>query len=108
VIDEIIRQRIGFDGLLLSDDIDMQALDGTIPDRARRALEAGCDIVLNCWAKMDDQRAIAEQSPDLGDAAAERLERVHDAMTAPQDGPDTTELLAKRDALLALAEDRAA
>ena len=108
VIDEIIRQRIGFDGLLLSDDIDMQALDGTIPDRARRALEAGCDVVLNCWAKMDDQRAIAEQSPDLGDAAAERLERVHDAMTAPQDGPDTTELLAKRDALLGLAEDRAA
>lgn len=108
VIDEIIRQRIGFDGLLLSDDIDMQALDGTIPDRARRALEAGCDIVLNCWAKMDDQRAIAEQSPDLGDAAAERLERVHHAMTAPQDGPDIAELLAKRDALLALAEDRAA
>ena len=108
VIDEIIRQRIGFDGLLLSDDIDMQALDGTIPDRARRALEAGCDVVLNCWAKMDDQRAIAEQSPDLGDAAAERLERVHDAMTAPQGGPDTAELLAKRDALLAMAEDRAA
>ncbi|BBI20212.1 glycosyl hydrolase [Qipengyuania flava] len=108
VINEIIRQRIGFDGLLLSDDIDMQALDGTIPDRACRALEAGCDIVLNCWARMDDQRAIAEQAPDLGDAAAERLERVHDAMTAPQDGPDTTELLAKRDALLGLAEDRAA
>ena len=108
VIDEIIRQRIGFDGLLLSDDIDMQALDGSIPERARRALEAGCDIVLNCWATMDDQRAIAEQSPDLGDAAAERLERVHHAMTAPQDGPDTAELLAKRDALLALAEDRAA
>ena len=52
--------------------------------------------------------SIAEQSPDLGDAAAERLERVHDAMTAPQGGPDTAELLAKRDALLALAEDRAA
>ena len=108
VIDEIIRQRIGFDGLLLSDDIDMQALDGTIPDRACRALEAGCDIVLNCWAKMEDQRAIAEQSSDLGDAAAERLERVHHAITAPQDGPDTAELLAKRDALLALGEDRAA
>ena len=108
VIDEIIRRRIGFDGLLLSDDIDMQALDGSIPERARRALEAGCDIVLNCWAKMDDQRAIAEQSSDLGDAAAERLERVHHAITAPQDGPDTAELLAKRDALLALAEDRAA
>ena len=57
---------------------------------------------------MDDQRAIAEQSSDLGDAAAERLERVHHAITAPQDGPDTAELLAKRDALLALAEDRAA
>ena len=79
--------------------------DGTIP--VRRALQA-VRHRLELLGEDEDQRAIAEQSSDLGSAAAERLERVHDAMTAPQDGPDTAELLAKRDALLGLAEDRAA
>lgn len=106
VISEVIRGRIGFDGLLLTDDIDMQALDGTVPDRAERALAAGCDIVLNCWAKMDDQAAIAERLGAMRAATAERLERVHAAMGEPRDGPDTAELLAKRDALLAIVEDR--
>lgn len=108
VINDVIRGRIGFDGLLLSDDIDMEALDGTIPERAERALAAGCDIVLNCWAKMADQQAIAGLGGTLAEKSAARLDRVHAAMRAPQDGPETAELLAKRDALLALAEEPAA
>ncbi|HCY02272.1 MAG TPA: beta-hexosaminidase, partial [Erythrobacter sp.] len=108
VISEIIRKRIGFSGLLLSDDIDMQALDGTIAERSRRALAAGCDIVLNCWARMEDQQAIADLGKTMSDQSARRLERVHAAMHPPSDRPDTDELLAKRDALLALAEERAA
>ena len=108
VIRDVIRGAIGFDGLLLSDDIDMQALDGSIPERAERAVAAGCDIVLNCWAKMDDQIDIAERLGSMSAATAERLERVHAAMGAPQDGPDTADLLAKRDRLLAIAEESAA
>ncbi len=81
----------------------MQALDGTIPDRATAALQAGCDIVLNCWAKMDDQREIVERFPDLPEVTRARLERVHAAMGVMPDGVDTDELLAKRDALLAIA-----
>ena len=108
VVRDIIRGRIGFDGLLLTDDIDMQALDGTIAERSRRALAAGCDIVLNCWARMEDQQAIADLGKTMSDQSARRLERVHAAMHPPSDGPDTDELLAKRDALLALAEKRAA
>ena len=107
VIDEIIRGKIGFDGLLLSDDIDMQALDGTIPDRGAAALAAGCDIILNCWAKMDDQQEIANRFPDLSGASKARLDRVHDAMGDMPEGVDTAELLAKRDALLAIAEGAA-
>ena len=107
VIDEIIRGAIGFDGLLLSDDIDMEALDGTIPERAERALAAGCDIVLNCWAKMADQQAIAERAGTMSAVTAERLDRVHAAMGAPQDGPATDDLIARRDALLAIAESAA-
>ena len=107
VIRDIIRGRIGFDGLLLTDDIDMQALEGTIPDRGARALEAGCDIILNCWAKMEDQQEIANRFPTLSGKTAERLDRVHAAMTPAVHEFDSAELLAKRDALLAIAEDAA-
>lgn len=104
VINDIIRGRIGFDGLLLTDDIDMQALDGSIPDRAERALAAGCDIVLNCWAKMDEMMGIADRCPSLSAAAAERLDRVHASMSDLPDAIETHDLLAKRDALLAVGE----
>ena len=107
IIADIIRGRIGFDGLLLSDDIDMQALEGSIPDRGAAALAAGCDIILNCWAKMDDQRQIAERFPDLSGETAQRLDRVHAAIGDQPEEIDTAELLAKRDALLALVEQAA-
>ena len=108
VIREIIRGRIGFDGLLLTDDIDMEALDGTIVERSIRALDAGCDIILNCWAKMDDQVAIAESGKAMGQKTIERLDRVLAAMHEPDDGPETAELLAKRDTLLAIAQEQPA
>lgn len=107
VIRDIIRGKIGFEGLLLTDDIDMEALTGSVPERSERALAAGCDVVLNCWAKMDDMTGIAERCGTLSDAAQARLARVHAAMGAPVDGPPLEELLAKRDALLALAGRRA-
>ena len=107
VIEQVIRQRIGFDGLLLTDDIDMQALEGSIVERGAAALEAGCDIILNCWAKMEDQQAIANRVPDLTEATATRLARVHEAMGDAPQGVNTAELLAKRDALLAVAEEAA-
>lgn len=100
IIEGIIRQRIGFDGLLLTDDIDMEALPGTIPERAERAIAAGCDLVLNCWAKMDDMAAIVERLPAMSDATQARLDRAlaGTRIGAPQS--DKAELLAKRDALL--------
>lgn len=106
VIGEVIRKAIGFDGLLLTDDLDMQALGGTVPERAVRAQAAGCDIALNCWAKMDDMIGIAEGLAPMSAKTAERLERAL-AGTAAFDGPaDMTAqgtLLATRDRLLELA-----
>ena len=97
---EVIRRRVGFDGLLLSDDLDMQALEGTVPERAAGAIAAGCDIALNCWARMDDMIGIAASLPALSEQGAARLER---AMTSVEGGTgDHAELVAKRDALLAL------
>lgn len=103
VIETIIRQRIGFDGLLLTDDIDMEALSGTISERSERALAAGCDLVLNCWAKMDDMRGIAERLPAMPGKTAQRLERALAVTRIDGLQNDKTELLARRDALLAAA-----
>jgi beta-N-acetylhexosaminidase len=102
VVGEVIRQRIGFGGLLLTDDLDMEALDGSVPQRAARAIAAGCDIALNCWARMDDMVGIAAACPTMSDETAQRLDR---ALTLGVEvtAADHGELIAKRDALLALA-----
>jgi len=108
VIGEIIRKRIGFTGLLLSDDIDMQALTGPVPERSLRAIEAGCDIVLNCWARMDEMVGMAERLPVMGEKSAARLERalaVCGRGTLQQ--ADREQLLATRDALLERLRDTA-
>ena len=106
VIDEIIRKRIGFSGLLLTDDLDMEALDDSVPERAERAIAAGCDIALNCWAKMGDMVGIAERLPAMSDVTAQRLQRAL-AATGGATAGDKAELLAKRDSLLALAGEAA-
>lgn len=103
VIRDVIRGSIGFDGLLLTDDIDMEALGGTIPERAARAHAAGCDIILNCWAKMNDMQGICAALPAMSDTTAARIDRaLADTRVAESLAPQAAELLAKRDALLAL------
>lgn len=103
IIRDVIRGAIGFDGLLLTDDIDMEALGGTIPERAARAHAAGCDIILNCWAKMADMDGICEVLPAMSEATAARLDRaLAPTHIAPTLAPEHHALLAKRDALLAL------
>lgn len=104
VIEQIIRGKIGFDGLLLTDDLDMEALSGTVPDRAEAAIKAGCDIALNCWAKMDDMTAICERLGSMSAATAARHTCALTAIGAPQPTAAQAELAAKRDALLALLE----
>jgi beta-N-acetylhexosaminidase len=103
VIGEIVRGRIGFDGLLMTDDIDMKALSGTAGEKAVAALAAGCDVVLDCWARMDEMVEIAGR---IGEAPPECLARLERAMATVASGlelGDSAELIAKRDALLALA-----
>jgi len=108
IISDIIRGEIGFDGLLLTDDIDMEALDGSVPERSGKAIAAGCDIVLNCWAKMDDMTGICEAVPTISPRAAERLATALEGTRVADGLPDDTrELLAKRDALLAIAGEAA-
>ena len=103
VIEQIIRGRIGFDGLLMSDDLGMHALSGDFGARAAGALAAGCDLALHCSGDMAEMVAIASAIGEIGDRSRVRLER---AMSTIRDGgADTSyeELAAKRDALLAYA-----
>ena len=104
IVGEIIRKRIGFAGLLLTDDLDMEALNGSVPERAERAIAAGCDLALNCWAKMDDMIGIAERLPAMKEATAERLERALASVGPTETVQAQSALIAKRDALLALTE----
>lgn len=102
IIERVIRGKIGFDGLLITDDLDMEALSGTVPDRAEKSIAAGCDIALNCWAKMDDMTGICELLPALSAKGAERLERALAVTRLDSASGDHAALIAKRDALLAL------
>ncbi len=71
-ISTVIRGHIGFDGLLMSDDLSMKALGGGFGERTRRALDAGCDLVLHCNGEMVEMAAVAQASPELAGRAAER------------------------------------
>jgi len=106
VVQTIIRERIGFAGLLLTDDIDMAALSGTIPERSARAIAAGCDVVLNCWARMDDMVGMAKVLPALTEEGAVRLERAL-CSASPAAATTQAQLVETRDALLALLTEAA-
>jgi beta-N-acetylhexosaminidase len=75
VIDKVIRGAIGFDGLLISDDLSMKALGGSFEDRTRASLEAGCDVVLHCNGDMAEMTAIASELRPLSAAAQVRVAR---------------------------------
>ena len=101
IINDIIRQRIGFGGLLLSDDLHMEALVGDIVTRAVDCLAAGCDIGLACWARGDDMEHIAAAVPEMSEAALARLAAAGIGLRA--DDEPIADLIAKRDALLSYA-----
>src|SRR5258708_8632154 len=65
IVREVIRGTIGFDGLLMSDDISMGALSGSIRERGRAAIAAGCDVLLHCNGRFDERRAVAAAAPRL-------------------------------------------
>jgi beta-N-acetylhexosaminidase len=88
IIGEIIRGEIGFDGLLMSDDLSMKALSGDFAARTRASLAAGCDVVLHCNGDMAEMRAVAGAATVLSGKARERAARamLSQGQTAPVDG----------------------
>jgi beta-N-acetylhexosaminidase len=83
IIQEVIRERIGFEGLLLSDDLSMGALSGGITERALSALDAGCDLALHCNGDAAELAALLAALPVLPMARFERLQTVLGTMAPP-------------------------
>src|SRR6266700_1233542 len=84
IIREVIRGVIGFQGLLMSDDVSMNALAGSIAERTRAIIAAGCDMVLHCNGKLDEMRDVAAGTPELSDMALARAGRALASRRPPQ------------------------
>lgn len=82
VIRDVIRGEIGFDGLLMSDDVSMGALEGPISVRAKAALFAGCDVVLHCNGKMEEMNEVAEGAKPLEGVSLKRAEHALSLLSA--------------------------
>jgi beta-N-acetylhexosaminidase len=99
LIEDIIRREMGFDGLLLSDDLSMKALQGGFQERARDAVAAGCDIALHCNGDMTEMRDVAAGTPALSDSGVDRLERALSRVSGGGTG-DAGDWLAELDDLI--------
>ena len=102
VIGEIIRGRIGYDGLLMSDDLGMHALKGSFTERTAGVIAAGCDVGLHCSGDMEEMEACAKGVGEITPRARERLDAAMATVAGGVEAASFDELIAKRDALLAL------
>jgi beta-N-acetylhexosaminidase len=91
VIGEVIRKHIGFDGLVMTDDVSMKALSGGIGENTKAAFEAGCDVALHCNGSMDEMRAVAANAPLLDGKAAARAKKALDSIVGGPKSLDVAE-----------------
>jgi beta-N-acetylhexosaminidase len=83
IIEQVIRGVIGFQGLLMSDDVSMNALSGSIAERTRAIFSAGCDIALHCNGQIEEMRDVAAETPELSGKALERARKALASRRAP-------------------------
>lgn len=107
MIADVIRGAIGFQGLLMSDDVSMNALAGSIAERTRVIFAAGCDMALHCNGNIEEMREVASQTPELSDRALERANAALAARKAPQPF-DRAAARTELDALIARANTASA
>ncbi|MBJ6373187.1 beta-N-acetylhexosaminidase [Sedimentitalea arenosa] len=98
----VIREQIGFDGLIMTDDISMKALSGSLAELSRAALEAGCDVILHCNGTLAERREVTEAAGRMTAAAQTRAEaalaarRSPDALDIPALEADLSRLMSGR------------
>ncbi len=103
MIGQVIRGSIGFAGALMSDDVSMGALSGSIAERTRASLAAGCDLVLHCNGDLAEMREVAANCPELGGMPLARTARA----LASRRAPETIDIAAARTEFAQLVQDRA-
>ncbi|WP_171129961.1 beta-N-acetylhexosaminidase [Ruegeria sp. HKCCA6707] len=81
----LIRDEIGFDGLIMTDDISMKALSGSLADLSRQSLDAGCDVVLHCNGSFDERVEVLQAAGEMTQAAQSRAERALAMRKPPQE-----------------------
>jgi beta-N-acetylhexosaminidase len=101
IVKHVIRDSIGFTGLLMSDDISMGALSGSLSERSRAAIAAGCDVVLHCNGVLSEMVEVAAEAPALAGAAARRAA----AALAARKPPAPLDIAASRAELAKLLSD---
>jgi beta-N-acetylhexosaminidase len=84
IVEQVIRGVIGFQGLLMSDDVSMNALAGSIAERTRAIVTAGCDMVLHCNGRLDEMQEVARETPELSGKALQRADRALASRRPPQ------------------------
>jgi beta-N-acetylhexosaminidase len=100
VIEEVIRGAIGFDGVLVTDALDMEALQGSHAERARDAIEAGCDLAMHCNQPLSLRREVADVVPELSAEAIRRLKAAAKLRQQPDPAFDRQAALDRLAALL--------
>lgn len=85
LIRDVIRGEIGFDGLLMSDDLSMEALSGSLDHRAKASLFAGCDVVLHCNGNIAEMRQISTELKPLEDIHLKRADAALAHLSAPEE-----------------------
>lgn len=93
VVEDVIRGEIGFDGLLMTDDLSMRALSGDFRDRAAASFAAGCDVVLHCNGVMDELLPVCEATPILTGRALERADAATALLKQPDDAAERVALM---------------
>jgi len=102
VVDKIIRGEIGFDGLLMSDDLSMRALSGSFSEKTEALFAAGLDLALHCSGDLKEAAEVASSSPWLDGVRASRAERALALISGPAEALDSVEASARLDAGLAI------
>ncbi len=97
-IAQVIRGHIGFDGLLMSDDLSMKALGGSFEERTRRSIEAGCDLVLHCNGDMAEMKPVVKGAGELKGRAAIRAKAALARLAKTPEPFDAAEARARFDA----------
>jgi beta-N-acetylhexosaminidase len=100
MIEQVIRGLIGFQGLLMSDDVGMHALAGSIAERTKALIAAGCDMVLHCSGELEEMHQVARETPELSGKALQRAKRALSSRKTPTTPFDRAAAQAELDGLI--------